>query len=547
MQWATDLESRVLVLAPLGRDAELTCIALREASIRCEPFATLDDLCTALHQGASAAVVSEEAFADHRVDRLAAALRMQPTWSDLPVIFLTSGRGSAIESRITGEAMALLGNVQLLERPTRVGTLLSVVRAALRARERQYQIREHMRRQQITEYALRRSEAQLTCALEAAAFGSWDLDLLTGEMGRSLRHDQIFGYSELRPEWTFDTFLEHVHPDDRQRVKDEFRLAIETGKPWMVECRIVRADGEERWVWADGGLQREMLGDDGLVRAASPPARMVGLISDITARKRTESVLARRTEELGRSNAELQDFAYAASHDLKEPLRGISNYAHFLLDDEGDQLSEQARERLHTIIRLSQRMYALLDSLLDYSRVGRTQLVLAEADLNLVATEIVDSMRPWLEERDAEVVIKGPLPIVPCDRIRAGQVFMNLIANGVKYNEGKPRRVEIGAMSEWGVPILYVRDNGIGIPERHLGTIFKMFRRLHPRDQYGGGTGAGLALVKRIIERHGGRIWVRSRPGQGTTFFFTLCEPVSEAAPAIVADAENEEGLVQIV
>src|SRR5690606_34388802 len=129
-----------------------------------------------------------------------------------------SSRESAIESRVTGDAMASLGNVQLLERPTRVGTLLSVVHAALRARDRQYQIREHMRRQQIAEYDLRRSEAQLKFALEAAAFGSWDLDLETLRMNRSLRHDQIFGYSRLLPEWSYGRFLEHVHADDRARV-----------------------------------------------------------------------------------------------------------------------------------------------------------------------------------------------------------------------------------------------------------------------------------------------------------------------------------------
>jgi PAS domain S-box-containing protein len=537
MQAATsDTENRVLVLAPLGRDAELTSGALGEAGIHCQPFRHAGELCRQIDRGAAAVLLVEEALDPEVVDALEQVIQGQPAWSDLPVILLTVGGGRAMESRTAAEAMERLGNVLLLERPTRVGTLLSVVRSALRARQRQYQIRQQLQRQQEVEQALRQSEAQLKFAVDAAEFGVWDLDLSTKLAQRSLRHDQIFGYQELLPEWSYRRFLSHLHPGDRERIEGSFQAAISAGGgggggggSWTAECRIRRADGEERWIWIEGALFRE---DEGAAALPRRPLRMLGLVRDITERKQTEEALARRTEELARSNAELQDFAYIASHDLKEPLRGISNYAHFLLQDDGQRLSETGRERVQTLIRLSQRMYALLDSLLDYSRVGRAALAITEVDMNQLVAEVMDTMRPWLEERCAQVVLEGQLPTMECDRVRASQIFMNLIANAVKYNESQLKRVQIGVVSQHvGTPIFYVRDNGIGIPSRHHPVIFRMFRRLHPRDRYGGGTGAGLSLVKRIVERHGGTIWLHSEPGQGSTFYFTLA-PLAEIPPA---------------
>lgn len=545
---ATQSELRVLVLAPLGRDAQLTVTALQEASISCCACRDIDELCAEIAGGAAAAIIAEEAFTDQRVSVLQDLLSGQPTWSDFPIIFLTSGAGSAIETRTTGEALALLGNVQLLERPTRVGTLLSVVRSALRARKRQYQNREYLREQERVELALRRSEAQLTFALEAAEFGAWDLELQTGRMWRSSQYDQIMGFAEAPADWTYLRFLEHVHPGDRARVNDAFERALAIGEPWTFECRVIRADGKERWIWVEGDVQRAgkkhnfisalRRRDDGQMQSGDlhpGGPRMIGLMRDITERKITEEILARRTEELARSNAELQDFAYISSHDLKEPLRGISNYARFLLDDEGDRLSEEGRERLRTLIRLSQRMYSLLDSLLDYSRVGRTRLKVEEIDMNAVVADVVDSMKGWLDEQDAKVSTSGSLPTIRCDRVRTGQVLTNLIANAVKYNTSDSKEVQIGSwIDEQGEAIVFVRDNGIGIPARHQQTIFKMFRRLHARDTFGGGTGAGLALVKRIIEHHGGRIWVESTPGTGSTFYFSFgeCQPVMQASPS---------------
>ena len=234
---------------------------------------------------------------------------------------------------------------------------------------------------------------------------------------------------------------------------------------------------------------------------------------------------------LMRSNQELDEFAYIASHDLKEPLRGLSNYARFLLEDYGDKIGEDGHHKLVTLDHLSQRMSALIDSLHQYSRLGRVELAMAPTDLNEVLTRVLDSLRITLEEKAVAVRLPQPLPVVTCDRVRVGEIFHNLITNAVKYNDKPEKWVEIGwkpTEHAGGPVVFYVRDNGIGIRDRHMEAVFRMFKRLHGRDQYGGGTGVGLTIAKRIVELHEGRIWVESVHGQGTTFYFTLA-PEGEA------------------
>lgn len=242
--------------------------------------------------------------------------------------------------------------------------------------------------------------------------------------------------------------------------------------------------------------------------------------------------LAERNRQLAASNRELDDFAYIASHDLKEPLRGIHNYAGFLIEDSADRLDEEGRRRLETMMRLTRRLERLIDTLLHFSRVGRVDLAVDEVDLGEVVAEVLDSLGPVLGDEGAEVVVH-PLPTVRCDRARIGEVFRNLVVNAVKYNDRPAKRVEIGALPAGSPagevtpdpaegPVLWVRDDGIGIAEKHRAVIFDIFKRLHPRDAYGGGTGAGLTIVKKVVERHGGRVWLDSEPGAGTTFYFTL-------------------------
>jgi light-regulated signal transduction histidine kinase (bacteriophytochrome) len=240
---------------------------------------------------------------------------------------------------------------------------------------------------------------------------------------------------------------------------------------------------------------------------------------EVVLRKAEE--VARLNAVLARSNSELDSFAYIASHDLKEPLRGIHNYAHFLQEDYADRLDDEGREKLAILGRLTVRMDALIDTLLAYSRVGRLELNLEPCDLNLVLKDVLEDLQFRLAESGTEVRVPRVLPTVVCDRIQVSEIFSNLISNAAKYNDKLDKWVEIG-YQEGSATVLYVRDNGIGIRERHFETVFRIFKRLHGRDEYSGGTGAGLTIARKIAERHGGRLWLESTPGEGTVFYFTL-------------------------
>ena len=250
----------------------------------------------------------------------------------------------------------------------------------------------------------------------------------------------------------------------------------------------------------------------------------VGLLHDITARKEAEESVKIHVDALEQSNRELDEFAYIASHDLKEPLRGIYNYSSFLMEDYQDKLDEDGKSKLRTLMKLSQRLEVLIDSLLYFSRVGRSELSVKETDLAAVLEEVIFSLRPFCEETGAEIRVMAELPTMQCDSVRTGEVFRNLISNAIKYNDKEKKQVSVGYKKspEGDYPVFYVQDNGIGIPEKHYESIFRIFKRLHGREKFNGGTGAGLTIARKIVERHGGHIWLESEEGKGTTFYFTL-------------------------
>ncbi|MEM6836954.1 MAG: ATP-binding protein [Cyanobacteria bacterium P01_C01_bin.120] len=247
--------------------------------------------------------------------------------------------------------------------------------------------------------------------------------------------------------------------------------------------------------------------------------------------------LAQLNTELERSNVELDAFAYFASHDLKEPLRGIHNYSSFLIEDYGEQLGEDGAEKLNTLMRLTQRMEDLINSLLHYSRLGRADLQMATVNLQKLVTGVVDVLKISKPEQ-VDFQIPRELPVCKCDRTLITELFTNLISNAIKYNSEAHKSIEIGYLQPaeiaekppWSASVkkpavatvFYVRDNGIGIRPKHLDTIFRIFKRLHSPQRFGGGTGVGLTIVKKIVERHGGQIWVDSVYGEGTIFYFTL-------------------------
>ena len=240
-------------------------------------------------------------------------------------------------------------------------------------------------------------------------------------------------------------------------------------------------------------------------------------------RQRSQARLARTVDDLTRRNQELDEFAYIASHDLKEPLRGIHNYANFLYEDYSHKLEDEGKHFLSRIQHLAERQTKLLSQLLEYSRIGQSELSRSDVDLNRLLKDVRDDLASFLAEAGVHLTIH-PLPVVNCNEVRIQEVFQNLIVNAAKYNDNDNKQVEVGVNSTVDPPVFFVQDNGIGIPPKHQDVVFRIFKRLHEQEKFGGGSGAGLTIVKKIIEKHGGRIWLKSTPGEGTTFFFTLRE-----------------------
>jgi len=244
--------------------------------------------------------------------------------------------------------------------------------------------------------------------------------------------------------------------------------------------------------------------------------------------ERARAALTKHAEELARSNAELEQFAYVASHDLQEPLRMVASYVQLLEQRYKDKLDSEANEFIEYAVDGALRMQKLIDGLLAYSRVGTRGKEFAPTDTEALLDDVLVNLQVAIEETGA-VVTHDPLPTVPADDVQLARVFQNLISNAIKFRSEEPPRVHISAAQDADEWVFSVRDNGIGIDPQHHERIFTLFQRLHTRRQYPG-IGVGATIARVIVQRHDGRIWVESEPGKGSTFYFTIStrgEPVS--------------------
>jgi PAS domain S-box-containing protein len=257
------------------------------------------------------------------------------------------------------------------------------------------------------------------------------------------------------------------------------------------------------------------------VTAYRPAPYQFAVISvDISVRKQAENLLLERTRELMRSNAELEQFANIASHDLQEPLRMVASFTQLLERRYKGQLDQNADEYIHFITEGAVRMQRLIQDLLSLSRVGTHTRPFTQVPLESVLHDVLGNLHVAIQEHSAEITCHA-LPVVAGDPTQLAQVFQNLIANALKFHSDQPPRIYISASRQGEEWVISVRDNGIGIAPQYFDRIFIIFQRLHNREQYSG-TGIGLAICKKIVERHGGRIWVDSIVGQGATFSFTI-------------------------
>lgn len=256
-------------------------------------------------------------------------------------------------------------------------------------------------------------------------------------------------------------------------------------------------------------------------------------IVDITRRKEAEDRLAAYAEELKRRNKELDEFSYMASHDLQEPLRKLTSFGKLLAEDVGDHLPEPARADLKYIEQAAERMRNLVEDLLALSRAGKSELNVTPVPLESCIDDALGALSSRIEESNAKICVPRLLPVVLGDRRLLTQLFQNLIGNALKFtSDERPPVVEITVEPGDETAVIGVRDNGIGIKDVHRDRIFEPFRRLHSRDKYGG-TGIGLSICRKIVERHGGRLWVESLPGQGSHFRFSQKLPRETQRPLV--------------
>jgi signal transduction histidine kinase len=364
------IEMRVVILAPVGRDAQLLAATLAGLKIDCETVSDAELLLVKLEEGAGAAIVAEEALKADHIKALAGWLTSQPPWSDMPFIILTSSGRPTPQSERRAHELQTLGNITLIERPVRPETVQTALRAALRARQRQYEMRS-------------------------------------------------------------------------------------------------------------------------------------------------------RQEELIRANADLEQFAHSASHDLREPIRSISVYTEIIKKQYGKLLDHTGTEYLGFVQSGAARMETLLEDLLSYAQATSIpdeipDPICARKALDAALENLAGSIR----DCGAQIVI-GEMPQVRIRLTHLQQVFQNLIGNAIKYKKEEPPQVRVFARKEDGQWVFSIEDNGIGIAEEYKETIFGIFKRLHTNQAYSG-TGMGLAICQRVVERYRGRIWVESQPGCGSRFFFTI-------------------------
>lgn len=371
----------------------------------------------------------------------------------------------------------------------------------------------------LAELALRESNERYNLVAKATNDLIWDLDLDTNEILWSDSMNQILGYSLQEITGDYYWWLSKVHPDDATRVNHSLRKHLVDKKlHWEDEYRILCADDSYKFVY-DRGFT--------LYDENNHAIRMIGAIQDVSPLKQTELKLnelnlelEKRAIELVASNEELERFAYVASHDLQEPLRMVSSFLQLLQKKYDAQLDDQAKKYIYFAVNGAERMKQLILDLLEYSRVGTNREAFVLVDLNEVMTEVIQIYDEKIKKEHATVLV-SKLPIIDGNRVQLLQLAQNLIGNALKYRGEKDPVIQIELEETENDWIFSFRDNGIGIDSAYFKKIFIIFQRLHNKTEYSG-TGIGLAICKKIVERHRGKMWVESTVGEGSAFKFTL-------------------------
>jgi PAS domain S-box-containing protein len=344
------------------------------------------------------------------------------------------------------------------------------------------------------------------------------------------RFVQLFGYT-IEDVPTVGHWWPRAYPDEKYRQQiieewqDKVKRAIETNTPIEpMDVTVTCKDGSTKnviWGFTSLGDTNFAFGLD-ISERKRAEAQLKALNETLEQRVAERTAAAEeRAQELARSNRELDDFTYVVSHDLKEPLRGIAAFSTFLAEDYADKLDEQGQKYVGVLRDSALRMSALIEDLLQLSRIGRDKQKYATVAVESLLEDARRDLEFALKEKKVDLRIQPDLPVIDCDEVRTKQVFANLISNAIKFNDKPEPVVEITCQEDDSFYTFSVRDNGIGIDKKHHEKIFRIFQRLVRREDYEG-TGAGLTICKKIIEAHGGKIWVESKVGEGSTFSFTI-------------------------
>ena len=381
------------------------------------------------------------------------------------------------------------------------------------------------------EELLRNTLQRLKLATASASMGVWDWDLQSGSMTWDHRMFELYGATHGEIRGTVQDWKDGLYPEDLDRAISECEAAIRGDVPFDTEFRVKHRNGAILWIHANATVLRDEIGR---------PLRMIGLNRDITERKETEARLREsedevrsvnqnleqrvkeRTAQLEAANKEMEAFSYSVSHDLRAPLRSIDGFSKVLLEDYSNQVDEEGRHYLSRIRMGAQRMGLLIDDLLKLSKTSRSELTVSDCNLSRLCSQVAGNLADLHTERRVAVSIQ-PGMLVQADHHLMQVVLENLLGNAWKFTlKSEVPRIELGeTVSTQGERTFFIRDNGAGFDMANAGKLFNAFQRLHATTDFEG-TGIGLAIVHRIIHRHGGRVWAEAKPGEGATFFFTL-------------------------